>query len=85
MTTDEPIVITREALYGRVRKSLRPKLHYIRKLKSRMLATGFPEHDRMLRDVLIAKAALKDLVAEIETFLSYRRNTGTETDLSKIF
>lgn len=71
----------------KLRKALRPKLHYIRRLKSRMLATQFPEHDRMLRDVVIAEAALKDLVAEIETYLSYRRQTASvdELDPSKIF
>lgn len=71
----------------KLRRSLRPQLHYIRKLKSRMIATQFPQHDRMLRDVEIAEAALKDLVAEIETYLSYRRNTSQvdELDPRKIF
>ncbi len=62
----------------KLRRSLRPKLHYIRKLKSRMLATQFPAHDRILRDVLITEAALNDLVSEIETCCSYRTNTAQQ-------
>lgn len=71
----------------KLRKSLRPKLHYIRRLKARMLATQFPPHDRMLRSLLIAEAGLNDLIAEIETYLSYRRQTSQNDDLdpSKIF
>lgn len=42
---------------------------------------------RTLRDVLIAQAGLNDLIAEVETYLSYRRNTSQvdEMDPSKIF
>lgn len=71
----------------KLRKALRHKLHYFRQLKSRMLATHFPDLDRMLRSLLIAEAGLNDLLAEVETYLSYRRQTSQSDDLdpSKIF
>ena len=71
----------------KLRQSSRPKLHYIRKLKNRMIAKQFPDYDRMLRDVQIIEAGLKDLVAEIETYLSYRRQSASaeDRDRRKIF
>lgn len=52
--------------------SLRPKLGYVRKLKARMVQRQFPESDRMLRDAAIAEAGLAALLAEVETYLSYK-------------
>ncbi len=68
-----------------LRRALRPKLLYIRRLKNRMIANDFPKGDRMLRDVLIAEAALNDLVAEIEDKMSYNNRNSDDMDPRKIF
>ena len=57
----------------RLKASLAPKLGYLRKLKARMVQCQFPEHDRMLRDVLLAERGLADLMSEIETVMAYKR------------
>lgn len=56
----------------RLHKSLRPKLVYMERLRKRMEANNFPDHDRLYRDVVLAHDMLKDLVMEITTMLSYR-------------
>lgn len=56
----------------RLKRSLGPKLAYVARLRQRMQATRFPEHDRMLRDVTIAEAGLRSLLGEIETYLGYK-------------
>lgn len=59
----------------KLRAALRPKLGYVRKLRARMVQRQFPETDRMLRDAVLAETALHDLLAEIETYLSYKDRT----------
>lgn len=56
----------------RLLRSLKPKLAYLGKLRSRMEQTGFPEHDRVLRDARIAEKVLSDLLMELETLASYK-------------
>lgn len=59
----------------RLQASLRPKVAFVRKLKARMVQCQFPETDRMLRDAAIAEAGLQALLAEVDTYLSYKDRT----------
>lgn len=59
----------------RLQRSLRPKVAYLQQLRARMLQCQFPPSDRMLRDAQIAEAALASLLAEVDTYLSYKDHT----------
>ena len=46
---------------------------FLQKLRQRMEATGFPSHDRLLRDARIAEQILADFVFESETLANYKQ------------